>query len=279
MQLDEKWDFVGKKQRHCDLEKAADHRKGDCWDHVAYDPEHRLVLQLVVGRRSGGRVLELLRGLKGQLQGRTPRLITSDNFGPYANCVELVFGSPERPVPGGQGKSHKGKGHKGKGQKGKGQKGKGHKGKGHKGKGHKGKPKSQPNHVTLCKRRRAGRVVEVVPRVVSGTKRSVAQALRASASSTAANTSFVERHNATDRHRNARKARRTYRFSKDWAVHEAVSAFTYYSYNFCWCVRTLRVRVARRRYRQRTPAMAAGLTDHVWSLSQWLARPVLMHSG
>ena len=34
---------------------------------------------------------------------------------------------------------------------------------------------------------------------------------------------FVERENATDRHRNARKARKTYRLSKDWRYHEAVT--------------------------------------------------------
>ena len=54
------------------------------------------------------------------------------------------------------------------------------------------------------------------------------------------NTSFVERQHGTDRGRNARKARKTYRFSKDWRVHEAMTYFTLYSYNFCWPVRTLR---------------------------------------
>jgi hypothetical protein len=47
------------------------------------------------------------------------------------------------------------------------------------------------------------------------------------------NTSFVERHNGTDRNRNARKVRKTYRFSKDWQVHQAVTYFTIYTYNFC----------------------------------------------
>jgi len=55
-------------------------------------------------------------------------------------------------------------------------------------------------------------------------------------------TSYLERHNGTDRQRNARKARKTYRFSKDYEVHEALSYFTLYSYNFCWPVRTLRKR-------------------------------------
>jgi hypothetical protein len=88
------------------------------------------------------------------------------------------------------------------------------------------------------------------------------------------NTSYIERHNATDRHRNARKGRKSYRFSKDFFMHEALSYFTMYSYNFCWPVRTLRVKTGHRRYQQRTPAMAAGLTDHVWSLREWLAFPV-----
>jgi hypothetical protein len=58
-------------------------------------------------------------------------------------------------------------------------------------------------------------------------------------------------------------------------VHEAVSYFTLYSYNFCWPVRTLRQGSRRKGYRQRTPAMAAGLTDHIWTLKEWLSRPAV----
>ena len=90
-------------------------------------------------------------------------------------------------------------------------------------------------------------------------------------------TSYLERHNATDRHRNARKGRKTYRFSKDWETHEAMTTFTMYSYNFCWAVRTLRQEVAPKVYRPRTPAMAAGLADHVWSLEEWLTLPAVQH--
>ena len=85
--------------------------------------------------------------------------------------------------------------------------------------------------------------------------------------------SYLERQNGTDRHRNARKGRKTYRFSKELGVHEALTSFTMYSYNFCWPVRTLRQRTGHRRYRQRTAAMAAGLADHVWSLREWLDFP------
>ena len=87
--------------------------------------------------------------------------------------------------------------------------------------------------------------------------------------------SFLERQHLTDRHRNARKARKTYRFSKSWEAHEAATYFTLYSYNFCWAVRTLRVRSPDGPWRRRTPAMAAGLADHVWSLAEWLKSPAV----
>jgi hypothetical protein len=86
-------------------------------------------------------------------------------------------------------------------------------------------------------------------------------------------TAFIERQNGTDRNRNARKVRKSYCFSKNWDVHEALTYFTLYSYNFCWPVRTLRVREADGQWRQRTPAMAAGLSDHIWPLSEWLSFP------
>ncbi len=90
-------------------------------------------------------------------------------------------------------------------------------------------------------------------------------------------TSYLERQNATDRHRNARKGRKTYRFSKDWDVHVAVTALTMYSYNFCWAVRTLRERDDQGKWQQRTPAMVAGLADHVWTLEEWFTLPGVQH--
>jgi hypothetical protein len=86
-------------------------------------------------------------------------------------------------------------------------------------------------------------------------------------------TVFIERSNGTDRHRNSRKVRKAYRFSKDWEVHQAMTAFPLYSANSCWPVRTLREEIAPKRYRQRTAAMVAGLTDQVWTLKEWLLFP------
>jgi hypothetical protein len=103
----------------------------------------------------------------------------------------------------------------------------------------------------------------------------VTAALKLSTASKRINTAFVERQNGTDRNRNGRKVRKTYCFSKDWDIHDAVTYFTMYTYNFCWPVRTLRQRGPNGQWLPRTPAMAAGLTDHVWPLWEWLTFPAV----
>ena len=112
-------------------------------------------------------------------------------------------------------------------------------------------------YATVHKTREKNRVVKVEARLVFGTLLDLAAALLWAVLGFV-NTVFVERSNGTDRHRNSRKARKTYRFSKDWGVHEAMTYFTLYSSNFCWSVRTLREPVAPKRYRQRTPAHGGG---------------------
>ena len=77
----------------------------------------------------------------------------------------------------------------------------------------------------------------------TGRLAAVTAVLKLSKVSNKTNTAFVERRNGTDRGRNGRngrKPRKTYCFSKDWDIHDAVSYFTMYTYNFCWPVRTLR---------------------------------------
>ncbi len=128
--------------------------------------------------------------------------------------------------------------------------------------------------ATVRERREKGRVVEVVRTLVFGTIALLQAYPSRSTVSTTINTAFVARHHGTDRHRNRRKHRKTYGFSQEIAPHHAASSFIGYSDNFGWCVRTLRVANAEGRWRQRTPAMAAGLTDHVRSLREWITYPV-----
>ena len=82
LQMDEKWSFVAKKEKNCDEDDPEDRFRGDCWDHVAFDPEHRLVLSVVPGERTAGSVEELVSDVKERLDGRVPELITTDEYAP-----------------------------------------------------------------------------------------------------------------------------------------------------------------------------------------------------
>jgi IS1 family transposase len=245
-QFDEKWSFVGKKEKHCDPDEPADARQGDNWDHVAFDPEHRLVVSVVPGKRTEEKTHQLVQDFKERTGGRLPNLLTSDEYAPYKTAIFAAY-AVEQPQPrtGRPGRPKKPK---------------------------KVLPKGL-KYATVHKERKNGRVQKVTTRVVFGSKRAVLAALAVSLVSAVVNTVFVERNNGSDRNRNRRKVRKTCCFSKDWDVHEAMTYFTLYSYNFCWPVRTLRVEVAEGQYQQRTPAMAAGLTDHIWSIREWATYP------
>ena len=78
VQFDEKWSFVGKKQMNCNPLNPADDHKGDWWDHVAFDPEHKLVLAVVPGARVTESVEEVVAEVKDRTGQKPPRLITSD---------------------------------------------------------------------------------------------------------------------------------------------------------------------------------------------------------
>lgn len=237
-----------KKEKNCDPDDPADARAGDNWDHVALDPVHRLVLSVQPGKRTVENAQLLVDDAKERMQGRIPDLITTDEYAVYETVILEAYG--EAVVPPRTGKP--------------------------------GRPQApyqvppkELNYATVHKTREKGKVTKIDYRIVFGTIATVMAALLASPVSNAINTAFVERHNGTDRNRNGRKVRKTYCFSKDWDVHEAVTYFTMYSYNFCWPVRTLRQRDADGHWQPRTPAMVAGLADHVWTMSEWASFPTV----
>ena len=78
----------------------------------------------------------------------------------------------------------------------------------------------------------------------------VNEALKTSRIGSAINTFFVERCNRTDQHQNSRKIRKTSWFSKDWYVDDALTSLMCGGYNFCWPVRTLRIKQPNGIYQQ-----------------------------
>ncbi len=66
------WSFVGKKQKNCDPLNPDDDHKGDWWDHVAYDPQHKLVLAVVPGARVTESVEEVVGEVEDRLDGSRP---------------------------------------------------------------------------------------------------------------------------------------------------------------------------------------------------------------
>jgi IS1 family transposase len=235
---------VYKKEKNCDENNPADARRGDNWDHVALDAEHKLVLEVVNGKRTEANTKLLVRKTAKRLQNRVPRLITSDEYKPYKTAILEAFGT-QRPS------KRMGK------------------------RGRPKKPRYRPPkdlvYATVHKTRVKGRVKKIDYRTIFGTDEQVQAALKESKCSRKVNTSFIERQNGTDRNRCSRKVRKSYCFSKDWYVHRAATCFSMYSYNFCWAVRTLRCPDGRAG--PCTPAMSAELTDHVWTIGDWLNYP------
>ncbi len=129
-------------------------------------------------------------------------------------------------------------------------------------------------YALVHKTREKGTVVGVSIRHIFGTDTQLKQALERSAVSTHVNTSFVERFNGAVRQHNSRKARKVYSFSKEFKHHVAMSWFAAAYYNFCRPHLGLRENVEGH-WSKRTPAMASGISDHVWSLSEFMRYPLV----
>ena len=171
-------------------------------------------------------------------EGHPPSLMTADEYGPYRKYLLEVYGAEVRPGPPGK----------------------------------PGRPK-KPYKVAppdllfarVHKTREKGKVVEVDLHLGFGTQKALEEALKNSAVSKSVNLAFIERYNGTDRHFNARKARKTYEFSKNGEDHVHQSWLSISYHNFCWDQRRLRIKREAGRDLHRSPAMAAKIPDHIWT--------------
>ena len=244
----------GKKDKRCDPADPDDATQGSYWDHVIIDPETKLIISLVVGRRHADTVVQVFTDFYDRTDGALPELITTDGYAVYEAVILDTYGvwreelglTPKEEV----------------------------------GFERTGMPAFyfpvEITYATVHKEREGGRVVEVTSQVVLGSEGQAEKALQESERSQTINTSFVERWFGTQRQFSGRKKRKAYTFSKELSFHEACTWLVVVWYNFGWCVRTLRQKVQEDppRYHYRTPAMAAGLADHVWTMHELLSYPL-----
>ena len=221
------------------------------WVWVAIDPVTKLLLAIDVGDRTLAMAQRVVHQIVQVLAPGCLPLFLTDGFKEYTTALLTHYGQwvqPERcqatgPAP---------------------------------------KPRWMPLpgllYAQVIKTVRRRRLVRVTHRVVFGTLEAIQQVL--AACGWQINTAFVERLNLTIRQHVAAVGRRVSTLCKgEDGVRQQLALYHMY-YNFCLPHTSLRQPLPRpepthgtgsaKRWQPQTPAMAAGLTDHVWTLREVL---------
>lgn len=117
--------------------------------------------------------------------------------------------------------------------------------------------------LQVTKHRSGSRLIRITHKVVYGDPNEVPDFM-------GLNTAYVERTNLTSRQMNGRMVRKTLSFSKEEEMLQASCALEDAVYNLTRPLKSLRVEVNndQRRWEPRSPAMAAGITDHIWTIGE-----------
>jgi IS1 family transposase len=221
------------------------------WVWTAIDPESKLMLSVQVGERSQAMAQAVLHQIVQLLAPGCVPLFLSDGNPSYLSAIVRHFGHWVQPPR-------------------------------RQAKGPAPKPRWMPLpgllYAQVIKKMRRRRIVEVKRHVVIGTQMAVNQVL--SACGWVINTSFVERLNLSLRQRVAPIRRRSATSCKGEAGLDGQLTLFQVYYNFVLPHTSLRQALAEpiptngtglaKQWQPRTPAMAAGLTDHRWSLREVL---------
>lgn len=252
-QLDELWSFVHTKEGNLETAKLVCATYGDVWVWVAFAPVWRLVLAFVVGERTQKSANLLLERVDAVTDATLP-LFTSDQLSEYPNALLHVYGQWYQPERNGDRGRFPDK---------------------------RKRPPPDLLYAQVVKQRERGQVVAVSTKVIFGEAERIVACLQKSPTSQAINTSFVERENLTLRQHNRRLTRKTNGFSKDlsWLEKQLWLSLAYY--HLVLPHQSLRRELPKRqstrgegsekRWQLVTPAMAAGMTKHVWTTEELLS--------
>ena len=223
---------------------------GDAWIWCAFDPINKLLPVFVVGKRTMKNAKKLVNKLDEVTDDTIP-FFTSDELRHYERALLETYGIVQE-IPRQTGK-----------------------------RGRPPKPKLIPppalQYAQVVKKRNKGRVVSIETAVIFGDHEEVKKRLEVSPTSKNINTSFVERNNLTMRQSSRRLARGGNGFSKELCKLEPQLCLASGYYHFVKTHLGLRQEVLEdtRKWRQRTPAVAAQITDHIWSARELLTYRVL----
>jgi IS1 family transposase len=221
------------------------------WVWVAIDPVTKLLVAIDVGERTRAMAQRFVHHVTQVLAPDCAPLFVTDGFREYLTALLTHYGQwvqpPRRQAKGPQPKPR-------------------------------GMPLPQLLYAPVIKTTRRRRLVDVTHRVVFGTLEAVNQVLVPLGWQI--NTSFVERVNLSIRHHVAAIGRWVSTLCKgETGLRQQLALYHVY-YNFCLPHASLRQPLlalevtngsgSARLGRPRTPAMAARLTDHVWSLKEVL---------
>jgi len=252
-QRDELWSFVHTKQHNMPFARLYDETYGDAWVWVAFAPVWRLVVAFVIGKRTQQSADLLLERVLHATDEHIP-FFTSDQLPEYRRALLHAYGLWHQPQR----------------------------------KGNRGRypqplliPPPGLLYAQVVKVRAHGRIVEVDSKVVFGDPKAIAEKLTSLPTSAAINTSYVERNNLTQRQSNRRLTRRTNGFSKDLSWFERQLWLSLAYYHLALPHHRLRQSLPEpestrgsgslRRWQPVTPALAARLTDHVWTTTELLS--------
>jgi IS1 family transposase/transposase-like protein len=242
VQMDERYGYVGSKSE-------------PFWEATAIDPKSRLLISFVAGRRNEALIRELMESTKKRLRSPKDLVLMTDGERSYEGLFASIFGEPYRVAR-----------------------------KGDRGRFPKARHRIKRSlaHLQLIKRRQGRRVVEMIPTVAHGSWKRVERELE-KLGYEVPNLSAIERQNGTSRRMNAYLVRKSLAFARKEESREALGWWSVIVYNFCRTQRGLRVPLSRPdgrgRYQRRTPAMAAGLTEFIWSIAEVLCTPVYPARG
>ena len=220
-----------------------------CWVWVAMDPLSKLLIAIEVGDRSLDMAQQLVHTVVGRLALGVVPLFLTDQLAAYGKALLTHLGCWVERVSEKSGRILR-----------------------------RWMPIEQLRYAQVKKQRRRCKIVAVTTKVVFGTKEAVRAAL--SAAGHRINTAFVERLNRTLRAHVPGLGRREEGLAKTKVGLRRRLMLVMGYYNLCLPHLSLRQALSSpiptkgsgspKKWTPRTPAMAGGITDHIWSMEEFL---------